>query len=138
MLALLKKVYIQLVFQSMAWGQTIQCINKANFAWTKLDLKVCKRAKIFNLKIYQTNPYGGLSQILKHVLALKCYGQQPVLFENWMLLLSTERFTDLNKLNLPMVVRIRLEPIFPTSPAASKNDACFKSGQNRLENNHLQ
>ena len=32
----------------------------------------------------------------------------------------------------------RLEPIFATAPAASKNDAHFKSGQNQLENNHLE
>jgi hypothetical protein len=28
----------------------------------------------------------------------------------------------------------RLEPIFITAPAASKNDAQFKSGQNQLKN----
>ncbi len=27
--------------------------------------------------------------------------------------------------------------IFATAPAASKNDARYKSGQNRLQNNHL-
>ncbi len=31
----------------------------------------------------------------------------------------------------------KLEPIFDTGPAASKSEACFKSGQSRLENNHL-
>jgi hypothetical protein len=31
----------------------------------------------------------------------------------------------------------KLEPIFDTAPAASKNKACFKSGQNQLKNNHL-
>ena len=31
----------------------------------------------------------------------------------------------------------KLEPIFDTAPAASKNEACFKSGQCRLKNNHL-
>jgi len=30
----------------------------------------------------------------------------------------TEGFTDLGKLNFPMVVRLRLEPIFNTAPAA--------------------
>ena len=30
-----------------------------------------------------------------------------------------------------------LEPIFATDPAASENDACFKSGQNWLKNDHL-
>jgi len=30
----------------------------------------------------------------------------------------------------------RLEPIYTTATAASKNDAPFKSGQNRLKNNH--
>jgi len=29
----------------------------------------------------------------------------------------------------------RIEPIFATVPAASKTDACFKSGQKWLENN---
>jgi hypothetical protein len=31
----------------------------------------------------------------------------------------------------------KLEPIFDTAPAASKNEACFKSGQSQLKNNHL-
>jgi len=31
----------------------------------------------------------------------------------------------------------RLEPIFNTAPAASKNTAQFKSGQNWPKNNHL-
>ncbi len=31
----------------------------------------------------------------------------------------------------------KLEPIFDTAPAASKNKARFKSGQSRLKNNHL-
>jgi len=35
---------------------------------------------------------------------------------------------DLGKLNFPMVVR--LKPIYNTAPAASKNDARFKRGQN--------
>jgi hypothetical protein len=34
--------------------------------------------------------------------------------------ISTECFTDSGKLNFPMVVRFRLEPIFNTAPAASK------------------
>jgi len=42
---------------------------------------------------------------------------------------STERFTDLGKLNFP-ISRFGLEPIFNTAPDASKNDAWFKSGQN--------
>ncbi len=51
---------------------------------------------------------------------------------------STERFTDLGKLNLLLWwFDFRLKPIYTTAPAASKNDAQFKSGQNRLENNHL-
>jgi len=41
----------------------------------------------------------------------------------------TESLTDLGKLNFPMVVRFRLEPIVNTVPAASKNTAKFKSGQ---------
>jgi len=31
----------------------------------------------------------------------------------------------------------KLEPILNTAPAASKNTAWFKSGQNRPKNNHL-
>jgi len=31
----------------------------------------------------------------------------------------------------------RLRPIFNTAPAASKNNAWFKSGQNQLENKQL-
>ncbi len=30
-----------------------------------------------------------------------------------------------------------MEPIYTYAPAASKNDAQFESGQNRLKNNHL-
>ena len=37
---------------------------------------------------------------------------------------------NLDKLNLFMVVRFRLEPIFTTAPATSKNCASFKRGQN--------
>jgi hypothetical protein len=40
-------------------------------------------------------------------------------------------------LNLLMVVRFKLEPIFDTALAASKNEAQVKSGQNRPKNNHL-
>jgi len=36
-----------------------------------------------------------------------------------------------------IVVWFRLEPIFNTALAASKNTAQFKSGQNRPNNNHL-
>ncbi len=43
-------------------------------------------------------------------------------------------FRDLDKLNLPMVLRFKLEPIFDTAQAAAKNEAHFKSGQSRLEN----
>ena len=31
----------------------------------------------------------------------------------------------------------KLEPIYTTAPAASKNDAQFKSGQNQLKSNHF-
>ena len=48
----------------------------------------------------------------------------------------TERFIDLGKLKLHMVVWFRFEPIFATASATFKYDACFKSGQNWLENNH--
>jgi len=50
---------------------------------------------------------------------------------------STERCTDLDKLKFVMVVGFKFEPIFNTAPAVSKNDAYFKSSQNRLENNHI-
>ncbi len=47
-------------------------------------------------------------------------------------------FTDLNKPNLLIVVRfLKIKLIFSTALVASKNDACYKSGQNRLKNNHL-
>jgi hypothetical protein len=43
-------------------------------------------------------------------------------------------FTDISKQNLTMVVLFKaffkLEPIFATAPAASKNEACFKTSQN--------
>jgi len=44
---------------------------------------------------------------------------------------------DLGKLNLPMVVGLRLGQIYSIAPAASKNDAEFKSGKDQLKNNHL-
>jgi len=50
---------------------------------------------------------------------------------------TTERFIDLGKLNFPMVARFRLQPIYATAPAASKNTAPFKSDQHQLKNNHL-
>jgi hypothetical protein len=50
---------------------------------------------------------------------------------------GTERFTDFDMLSWVMVLGFKLEPILDTSLAASKYDACFKSGQIRLENNHL-
>jgi hypothetical protein len=39
-------------------------------------------------------------------------------------------FTDSEKLNLLMVFDFKLEAIFATGSAASKNDAQYKSGQN--------
>jgi hypothetical protein len=54
---------------------------------------------------------------------------------------STECFTDLGKLNLTMVVHFKLEPIFDTSPAASKMKLTSKwsklTQNNRLANNYL-
>jgi len=41
----------------------------------------------------------------------------------------TESFTDLGKLNFRWWFGFRLEPIFNTAPAASKNKASFKRGQ---------
>jgi hypothetical protein len=32
---------------------------------------------------------------------------------------------------------LEIKPILETVPAASKKEACFKSGQNQLKNNHL-
>ncbi len=42
----------------------------------------------------------------------------------------TERFTDLGKQNSRWRFDFGLEPIFSTAPAASKNNAQFKRGQN--------
>jgi hypothetical protein len=54
---------------------------------------------------------------------------------------DTERFTDLDNLltwlNLFMVVRFSLEPIFTTATGAFKKVSCFKIGQKRFKNNHL-
>ncbi len=50
---------------------------------------------------------------------------------------DAERFSDLGKLNFQMVIWFKLEPIYATAPAASKNTARFKCGKNRLENNRL-
>ena len=51
--------------------------------------------------------------------------------------ITTVSFTDLGKLNLATVQTLWAQADSTTAPAASKNDACFKCGQNRLENNHL-
>jgi len=57
---------------------------------------------------------------------------------SWQHLLGdAECFSDLGKLNFQMVGWFKLEPIYATAPAASKNTALFNSGQNRLENNRL-
>ena len=50
--------------------------------------------------------------------------------------ITTERFTDLGKLIARWRFGFRLELIFNTVPAASKNDD-FKRGQNRLKNKQL-
>ena len=52
---------------------------------------------------------------------------------------DTERFTDLGRINVPIVDSglVRLKPICNTAPAASKNTTRFKSGQNQTKNNHL-
>jgi len=52
--------------------------------------------------------------------------------------LKQEHFTDLRKQNLLLDwwIGFRLEPIYTTAPAASKNDSRL-SGQNRLKNNHI-
>jgi hypothetical protein len=47
-----------------------------------------------------------------------------------LVVVTTVCFRDLAKLNLLMVIRFELEPIFDTAPAASKNEAHVKSGQN--------
>jgi len=44
---------------------------------------------------------------------------------------------DLVKLNLHMVVQFQAWVNLLNRPAATKNDAQFKNGQNRLQNNHL-
>jgi len=43
----------------------------------------------------------------------------------------------LDNLNLVMMVWFLLETIFATATAASKNEACFKSGQKWLESNPI-
>jgi len=48
---------------------------------------------------------------------------------------ATDRFTDLVKLNLLMVVRFK--QIYTTAPSTYKNNAQLKSDQNWLKNNHL-
>jgi len=52
---------------------------------------------------------------------------------------TTERFTDLiGQAKFPDgAFGIWLKPVFNTAPAASKNDAWLKSGQNRLKNKQL-
>jgi hypothetical protein len=45
--------------------------------------------------------------------------------------------TDLSKLICVWWFDFKLEPIFDSATVASKNDACYKSGQNWLENNHF-
>ncbi len=55
-------------------------------------------------------------------------------------LVTTQRFMDLDKLNLLYLFYLfnsRLKPSYTTAQAASKNDAGFKSGLNRPKNNHL-
>jgi hypothetical protein len=49
----------------------------------------------------------------------------------------TEHFTDLGKLNFPMVVWFKAQANFNTAPATSKNNAWFKWGQNQLKNKQL-
>ncbi len=46
-------------------------------------------------------------------------------------------FRDLAKQICQCWLDFKLEPIFDTAPAASKNKARFKSGQSRLKNKHL-
>ncbi len=51
---------------------------------------------------------------------------------------DTDRFTDIDELKLlEFAYNFRLEPIFATAQAASKNDSCFKSGPKELKNDHL-
>ncbi len=50
---------------------------------------------------------------------------------------NTVCFRDLAKLNCLWWFDFKLEPIFDTSPAASKNEAHVKSGQNWPKNNRL-
>ncbi len=51
----------------------------------------------------------------------------------FLLLHYTVCFTDLGKLNLLKRVDYKLEPMFAAAPAASKNEAPFKCGQNLLK-----
>jgi len=52
-----------------------------------------------------------------------------------------ESHTNESKISFPLIresflIHFKL-PIVATAPAASKNTTCFKSGQKKLENNHL-
>jgi hypothetical protein len=38
---------------------------------------------------------------------------------------------------MQMELDFKLKPIFAAAPVASKNDACYKSGQKGIENNLL-
>ncbi len=52
--------------------------------------------------------------------------------------LNRECFTDLKKNKICLSwLDFRREPIYTTAPAATKNDAQFKSGQNQLKNKQL-
>jgi hypothetical protein len=42
---------------------------------------------------------------------------------------SKECFTYLDKLNLQVVIDLKLKPIFASAPTGSKNETCFKSDQ---------
>jgi len=64
-----------------------------------------------------------LVNIITIGLAQKITHYQATFTATWINFFTTERFTDLGKQNFPMVVDFRLEPIFNTAPAASKNTA---------------
>jgi hypothetical protein len=51
---------------------------------------------------------------------------------NQIITIKTQHFTDLDKLNLVMMVWFQTGEFFITAPAASKNNSFFKIGQSRL------
>ena len=71
----------------------------------------------------------------------QCNAENACVNSMWQLGLSAVCIMNLDKLNLVKLYYGGLVlcsiQLFATAPAASKNDACCKSGQKLLKNNHL-